>query len=123
MPTKKSATVVMFGSLYTLQKQRGLSPHLEISLDPAGRSAIEIACELNLPLEMIGNIYCNHLFSDLSQVIRPGDRVAFVPRSIPGPHSCLQGFPRPQAPLAAAKRPRTPVTASTPMVNLSPISI
>jgi len=89
----QSTKVLMFGTLYTLQKARGLSPSIEISLRPEGRKAGEIAGDLNLPVELIGGIYCNHLASDLNQVVRPGDRLAFVPRSVPGPHRCFFGFP------------------------------
>ncbi len=93
MEQQHTASVNMFGSFHTLRRARGLAPAVEMPLAQAGRPALEIARELNLPLEMVGAVYCNHSPVGLGRVIRPGDRIAFVPRGVPGPHKCLQGFP------------------------------
>lgn len=93
MEQQQTATIRMFGIFHTLHRERGLSPAVAIQLSPAGRPALEIARELNLPLDMVGAVYCNHCPSGLDQIIRPGDRIAFVPKGVPGPHKCLQGFP------------------------------
>lgn len=93
MKQQQTASVYMFGIFHTLRRERGLSPAVDMPLTQAGRPALEIARELNLPLEMVGAVYCNHASTSLGQVIRPGDRIAFVPLGVPGPHKCLQGFP------------------------------
>lgn len=94
MQETKPVTIRMFGTLYTLRKERGLRTSIEMSMPVNGRKALEIAMDLNLPLATIGCIYCNHRTYDLHHVICPGDRVAFVPKSVPGPHMCLQNFTR-----------------------------
>lgn len=93
MERKEEATILMFGSLYGFRRQRGLSPTLRLPLPPAGKPALDIAGELGLPLGALGAIYCNHRPAGLQHLVRPGDRVAFVPKSIPGPHNGPQGFP------------------------------
>jgi hypothetical protein len=93
MEQQQTATIRMFGIFHTLRRERGLAPAVEFPLTRAGAPARAIARELNLPLEMIGGVYCNHAPADLQLIIRPGDRIAFVPRGVPGPHRCLQGFP------------------------------
>jgi len=93
MERKESVTILMFGSLYSFQQARGLSPTLELTLPQEGKRALDIAGDLGLPLPSIGAIYCNHRPAGLQQLIRPGDRIAFIPRSIPGPHNGPQGFP------------------------------
>jgi len=93
MERKETVTVLLFGSLYTFQQERGQSPNLELPLPPGGKRALDIARDLGLPFDSIGAIYCNHRPAGLKLNIRPGDRIAFVPRSIPGPHNGPLGFP------------------------------
>lgn len=93
MKKLQTATIRMFGIFHTLHRERGISTAVEIPVTQVGRPALEVARELNLPLEMVGAVYCNHSPSGLNQIIRPGDRIAFVPKGVPGPHKCLQGFP------------------------------
>lgn len=107
MHTKKSTKVLMFGSLHRLRRERGLTPALEIFLSPEGRQARDIACDLHLPVDTIGCIYRNHLPADLDQVVIPGDRIAFVPKSIPGPHKGLNPWPKHTGNPAGSKSTRT----------------
>lgn len=93
MDGKENVTVTMFGALQRFRTERGLSPDLEVLLPSEGRTALDIAADLGLPLDSIGAIYCNHRPAGPHRLIRPGDRIAFVPKSIPGPHRGLQGFP------------------------------
>lgn len=93
MTSTDPVTILMFGDFYKLQRERGLPTTTELQLNSVGKRALEIAGELALPIDAIGCIYCNHRPAGLLKMIRPGDRVAFVPRSIPGPHNCLQGLP------------------------------
>jgi hypothetical protein len=93
MERKEHATILMFGSFYSFREMKGLSPELELPLPPEGKQALDIARELGLPLDSIGVIYCNHRPAGLQRLIQRGDRIAFVPRSIPGPHNGPLGFP------------------------------
>ncbi len=120
MHMKQSTTVLMFGALHTLRRDRGLKPSIEITLPPEGRKAGDIGRDLNLPLELIGYIYCNHISSDLNQVIRPGDRMAFVPRIVPGPYRRFQGFPKPEKSPAATEIPRAMHETLDPVVSACP---
>lgn len=94
MEQRHTATVRMFGIFHTLRQERGLAPGVDHPLARGGTTALEIARQLDLPLEMVGGVYCNHSPAGLGRIIRPGDRIAFVPKGVPGPHQCLQGFPR-----------------------------
>ena len=117
MHTKKSTRVLMFGSLHSLRRERGLTTSLEIFLSPEGRQARDIARDLHLPVDTIGCIYRNHLPADLNQVVRPGDRIAFVPKSIPGPHKGLSPWPTRSEKPAGNKSPRTrPATEMAPVM-------
>ena len=93
MERKENVTVRMFGTLHSLRRQRGLPSVQELSLPPQGKRAAEIARELDLPGESLGLIYHNHRPAGLQQLIRPGDRLAFVPKSSIGPHNGPLGFP------------------------------
>lgn len=93
MERKAEIEILMFGSLHAYQKERGLPSTFELPLASAGKRAIEIAGDLGLPLKTIGAIYCNHRPENLQKLIRPGDRVAFIPKSVFGPHQGLPGFP------------------------------
>lgn len=82
----------MFGLLHTYRKKQGLPASVELRLPPEGRSALSIAQELKLPIEEIEAIFCNNTIYSLDHRIMPGDRVAFVPVGIPGPHRYCLGI-------------------------------
>lgn len=64
---------------------------IEVDIPSQGCAACDLARELELPLERIDAVFVNHLAYGLEHVIQPGDRVAFVPTGIPGPHHGLSG--------------------------------
>jgi len=82
----------MFGCLHTIRKERGLDSTVEITLPPEGRRADEIALELELPLDRIEGVFVNHLVYNLDIIVKPGDKVAFIPTGIPGPHRFMLGI-------------------------------
>jgi len=84
--------VRMFGSLYTYRKKRGLSASVELSLAPEGKSALQIARDLELPIDEIEAVFCNNTVYSLDHLIMPGDRIAFVPQGTPGPHRFCLGI-------------------------------
>ena len=94
MTTDKPTTIRMFGLLHTLRKQKGLPVTVELQLPPEGKTARDLAQELQLPLDKIEAVFCNHLTYPLDHVILPGDRVAFVPHGTPGPHRYCLGIKR-----------------------------
>lgn len=93
MERKETVTVLMFGTLHRMRRQKGLPAALNMPIPAQGIRAAEIARELGLPGEALGIIYHNHRPAGLQQLIRPGDRLAFVPKSSLGPHNGPLGFP------------------------------
>lgn len=92
MKTDETVAIRMFGMLHSLRVKKGLPPVIEISLGPEGKSAEDIARELDLPLDKIEAVFCNHRTYPLNHIIKPGDRVAFVPYGTPGPHRFCLGI-------------------------------
>ncbi len=56
-------------------------------------SAEELAKRLDLPLNKIEGVFINGMAQSLDRgVIRPGDRVAFIPPGTPGPYRVILGI-------------------------------
>ncbi len=55
-------------------------------------SAAELAVRLDLPSEKIEIVFVNGKAMPIDCLIKPGDRVAFVPPGTPGPYRVLLGF-------------------------------
>ncbi len=92
MSSKEKVTIRMFGLLHTLRRQRNLPSSADVEVPAAGRTARDIAIELQLPLEKIEGVFVNHVVYNLDRLIRPGDQVALVPTGVPGPHRFLLGI-------------------------------
>lgn len=84
--------VRFFGVLHALRRERGLPAHEVLAVPAAGVVASELAGRLELPLESIEGVFCNHHVRSLDVVIRPGDEIAFVPKGTPGPHRYFLGL-------------------------------
>ena len=82
----------MLGFLYTFRRKQGLSTSFDLQLPSEGKSALEIAQELELPIDKIEAVFCNNTIYSLDHLIMPGDRVAFVPHGTPGPHRYTLGI-------------------------------
>ena len=82
----------MFGSLYSLRRERGLPATCELPTPAEGVTAQDLALSLDLPLDDIEGVFVNHTVRGLEHVIMPGDRVAFVPHGTPGPHRYTLGL-------------------------------
>jgi len=87
-----TVTVRLFGCLHTLCKERGLPTTSDVAVGPEGVTATGLAEQMELPLEMIEGVFCNRTVYPMRHVIRPGDRVAFVPKGTPGPHRFFLGL-------------------------------
>ncbi len=92
MDAGKPVIIRMFGLLHTLRKKQELPVTVEMQLPPEGKTARAIARQLQLPPDKIEAVFCNHLTYPLDHVIRPGDRIAFVPYGTPGPHRYFLGI-------------------------------
>lgn len=87
-----NTTVRMFGCLHTHRRDLGLEPTVRVTVPPAGCTALEIANQLELPLDKVEAVFVNHLVYSLDHLIQPGDRVAFIPTGVPGPYRLLIGI-------------------------------
>jgi sulfur carrier protein ThiS len=85
MATQTNTTIRMFGALHTFRKDHGLDSTTEVTIPPEGRTAYDLARDLDLPMDKVEAVFVNHIVYNLQQVVKPGDRVAFVPKGIPSP--------------------------------------
>ena len=92
MADQEKIQIRMFGALHTLRRERGLPSQAEVLVPSSGRSARDIATELDLPLNRIEGVFINHRVFGMDDLIYPGDRVALVPPGVPGPHRFLLGI-------------------------------
>jgi hypothetical protein len=92
MSKTANTRIRLFGNLHSLRRERGLPAIAEVWLPPAGRPAVEVARELDLPLARIEGVFCNHRAFSLDKTLRPGDEIAFIPTGVPGPHRYMLGI-------------------------------
>lgn len=92
MSETTNTVIRIYGCLRTLRNERGLPPSAELWLPAEGRRADEVARELDLPLERIEGVFCNHKAYPLDRLLRPGDEIAFIPTGVPGPHRFMLGI-------------------------------
>ena len=89
---QENVSVRMFGMLREVRRKDGLLVTAEITVPERGISAEEVAVDLGLPIELIEGVFCNHKIRPLTQIVRPGDEIAFVPYGTPGPHRFFLGL-------------------------------
>lgn len=92
MSRPTTATVRMMGALHTIRKERGLKSVTEVPIPEEGLTARQIARELDLPFDKIEGVFVNHICYALERRVLPGDKVAFVPTGVPGPHRYMLGI-------------------------------
>ena len=86
--------VRVFGSLRDHMKRNGLPCQLEFAVESDGRTAGSVAEELGLPTAKVEAAFLNGRVRGLDVIVRPGDRLAFVPYGTPGPHRIFLGMVR-----------------------------
>lgn len=92
VPTGGHATFRIFGSLRAECAARGIAATIEYPLPPEGASAKSIAEQLEIPLHMVEGVFVNHKVHGINHIVLPGDRAAFVPYDVPGPHRVSLGI-------------------------------
>jgi len=55
-------------------------------------TADELRQKLNIPAEDVEVVFINRILKPLSTVLKPGDRIAFVPHGVPSIHRFNLGF-------------------------------
>ncbi len=91
MDDTRPVTVRMIAMLDGYRRERGLPTTLSLELPTEPCTAEEIAQRLDLPLDLIDGVFLNYRGAGLDVVVRPGDRVAFVPRGTPASHPAFFG--------------------------------
>ncbi len=89
---RAQVTVRFFGSLHTLRSRAGLETTAVVEVPDEGILARDLARSLDVPLDDIEGVFCNGDVFGLGRLLRPGDRVAFVPYGTPGPHRYYLGL-------------------------------
>ena len=92
MTTGGYITVRMFGKLHSARRRKGLPAEARVWIPAEGLCATEVAKHLNLVLDDVEGVFCNHIVYALEHILLPGDEVAFVPTGVPGPHRFLLGI-------------------------------
>ena len=87
-------TVRMLASLHTLRREHGLPTALDVEVPADGLSARTLAERLGLPSDAVEGAFHNHVLVTLDAVVRPGDRIAFLPYGTPATHPAFFGPPR-----------------------------
>lgn len=82
-----------FGDIKKLFEEREWSQPIIFELEEE-ISAVDLAGKLDIPFEKIEIIFVNGKASPFSAdcLIKPGDRVAYVPPGTPGPYRVILGF-------------------------------
>jgi molybdopterin converting factor small subunit len=91
MPVTKPATVKTIAFLATFRSDRGLPTTELVDVPQTGETARQLAAVLGLPLDRVEGVFLNHRTAGLDAVVRPGDRVAFVPYGTPASHPAFFG--------------------------------
>lgn len=86
MSIAPNTKIRMFGSLHSIRRQRGQEPSVEMYIPAEGRTGLDLAKELDLPLDKIEGVFINNFARSLEEIIHPGDKVAFISTGVPGPH-------------------------------------
>lgn len=86
-----AVTVRMIALLHTYRRERGLPVRVALDVPAEGVSAMDIARELDLPIEGIEGLFLNGRLVGLGARVYPGDRVAFVPHGTPASHPAFFG--------------------------------
>lgn len=82
---ESNTTVRMFGALHTVRKERGQESTVTVAIPAEGRTAYDLAGDLELPMNKVQAVFVNHKPYALDILIQPGDRVAFIPTGVPAP--------------------------------------
>ncbi len=90
--SSEDVTMRIFGSLRPECDALGLPSQFRLTIPASGITGSELADSLGLCAEKIEGIFINRVVRPISDTVRPGDRVAFVPYDTPGPHRFFLGI-------------------------------
>jgi molybdopterin converting factor small subunit len=87
----KYVEVRAFSFIKEIFDRRGWSFPMQFELDKEC-TAEELAEKLEIPREIIEAVFINGIVQKMNKIIKPGDRVAFVPPGTPGPYRVILGM-------------------------------
>lgn len=90
----KTISIGVFGSLRDYMDRQGFPYSLEREAPEEGRTALDVATDLNLPLEKIEAVFRDGQVINIYDSVFPGNRVAFFPQGTPGPYRVFLGMVR-----------------------------
>lgn len=91
MSAPGTAHVRALAFLHTLQRDAGRLPSQDVVVPREGVGALALARSIGIDPARIEGLFLNHRVSGTDAVIRPGDRVAFVPYGTPASHPAFFG--------------------------------
>ena len=89
---EEQVRVRVFGFLREERSRDGLPAETFVDVPANGCPARDVAADLGLPLDRIEGVFINHRIHRISEVVHPGDTIAFVPQGTPGPHRFFLGL-------------------------------
>ena len=91
MTTHRTAHVRALAFLHTMQRDAGRAAAEDVEIPPEGIPALALAELVGLDPHRVEGLFLNNRVSGTDAVVRPGDRVAFVPRGTPASHPAFFG--------------------------------
>jgi len=81
----------MLALLHGYCREHGLPTALERAVPNEGIRALDVASSIGLPVADIEGLFLNGRLVGLGAIIKPGDRVAFLPYGTPASHPAFFG--------------------------------
>jgi hypothetical protein len=88
----KPIEVRIFGSLRKHMDRQDLPYMLKKEIPEGKLTPIDIAGELDIPIDEIEAVFINGKVSDKEGILSPGDRIGFLPYGTPGPYRLFLGM-------------------------------
>ena len=92
MEKVKPVEVRIFGALRKHMDRQNLPYMLEKEMPEGKLSPVDIAGELDIPIDEIEAVFINGKVSDRESILSPGDRIGFFPYGTPGPYRVFLGM-------------------------------
>lgn len=89
--TYPPTSVKMLGLLHGACRERGLPTSAVLDVPADGVRALDLALSLGAPGELVEGLFLNGDLVGPGALVRPGDRVAFVPPGTPATHPAFFG--------------------------------
>lgn len=90
--SKNSIEIRCFGRLSKFATEKGWPYPLVFELNQEC-SALELAAKVGIPIDQVEAVFIDGIAKPIDQgIIKPGNRIGFIPYGIPGPYRVLLGI-------------------------------